>query len=326
MPASDVTVGASFVDSTAKEYTATAPKPENGTVKLSKGAAELAAEKVTVINSTDNFLMSDGNGGKWVISADGDAEKVVDDNSDIGGNASSKMKLMDKAVQYVLADSIKTGEFEFSYDFYDDNTNAAGRSFRTYLDNTAHPYDETTGQATEFNSDSAFFHMMDVGSKVFVTKSVDDVAGKAEAGIQVGSAALEASKWYRVVIKGELGATDPFTVSYYLHGTDGTYNPDNISETPVLTTSEAPVTDGRAPQLAQIKFMRTASGNLYYDNIKLTADNGKAETDGFTLKAYNGETVNIEAIPDSGYDVQSMEVVDSAGSNVDVKNLSLIHI
>ena len=110
----------------------------------------------------------------------------------------------------------------------------------------------------------------------FVTKSVDDVAGKAEAGIQVGSAALEASKWYRVVIKGELGATDPFTVSYYLHGTDGTYNPDNISETPVLTTSEAPVTDGRAPQLAQIKFMRTASGNLYYDNIKLTADNGKS--------------------------------------------------
>lgn len=324
MPASDVTVGASFVDSTAKEYTATAPKPENGTVKLSKGAAELAAEKVTVINSTDNFLMSDGNGGKWVISADGDAEKVVDDNSDIGGNASSKMKLMDKAVQYVLADSIKTGEFEFSYDFYDDNTNAAGRSFRTYLDNTAHPYDETTGQATEFNSDSAFFHMMDVGSKVFVTKSVDDVAGKAEAGIQVGSAALEASKWYRVVIKGELGATDPFTVSYYLHGTDGTYNPDNISETPVLTTSEAPVTDGRAPQLAQIKFMRTASGNLYYDNIKLTADNGKAETDGFTLKAYNGETVNIEAIPDSGYDVQSMEVVDSAGSNVDVKNSAFV--
>ena len=81
------------------------------------------------------------------------------------------------------------------------------------------------------------------------------------------------------------------------HGTDGTYNPDNISATPVLTTSEAPVTDGRAPQLAQIKFMRTASGNLYYDNIKLTADNGKAETDGFTLKAYNGETVNIEAIP-----------------------------
>ena len=33
--------------------------------------------------------------------------------------------------------------------FYDDNTNAAGRSFRTYLDSAAHPYDETTGQATE---------------------------------------------------------------------------------------------------------------------------------------------------------------------------------
>ena len=328
MPASDVNVGASFIDSTAKEYTATAPKPENGTVKLSKGAAaasaELASEKVTVLNSSDNFLMSDGTGGKWIISADGNAEKVVDDSSDIGGNASSKIKLMDKAVQYVLGESIKSGEFELSYDFYDDNTNAAGRSFRTYLDSAAHPYDETTGQATEFNSDSAFFHMMDVGSKVFVTKSVDDVAGKAEAGIQVGSAALEASKWYRVVIKGELGATDPFTVSYYLHGTDGTYNPDNISATPVLTTSEAPVTDGITPELAQIKFMRTASGNLYYDNIKLTADNGSAETGEFKLKAYNGETVNIEAIPDSGYDVQSVEVVDSAGSNVDVKNSAFV--
>ena len=82
----------------------TAPNTEHGTVTLSKTyvataeadeTAELAAMR-DIIDSTDNFLMADGTGGKWIVSSDGKVgETVVQDNSDINGNSTGKLKMTD---------------------------------------------------------------------------------------------------------------------------------------------------------------------------------------------------------------------------------------
>ena len=328
MPATGVEVGALFVDASAQEYTATAPQPENGSVELRKIAASTASETAeladdrTILDCSDNFLMANQSGGKWIMSSDVKDSRVenpvTEDNTNIKGNSTAKIKLSDKAVQYVLSEPINEGSFEFSYDFYDDNTASAGRSFRTYFDNAAHPYDESTGMATDFGNANAFFHMMDVRNNVYVTDAEADVGATSAAGTQVGSASLENGNWYRVVISGEFGTSDPYTVSYYLHGTDGTYNPDNISAEPVITTNEAPVVANRSHALAQIKFMRTASGNLYYDNIKLTAETGTPETDVYSIGAYPGESIQVVTTPDSGYETNSITVTAADGTPVTV--------
>lgn len=334
MPQSEVTIGATFVDSSAIEYTASAPKPANGTVKLEKGEmalasvddeAELAAANQTIFTTSENFLMADGKGGKWIVSSDGTiGTTALADQNNIAGNSTEKLKLTNKAAQYALKEKITSGEFELSYDFYDDNTVAAGRSFRTYLDNDIHPFNAATGQATAFGSDYAFFHMTNVSNNVYVTKEVSDVAIGTAAGKQIGSAALATNKWYRVVVKGELGTTDPLTVSYYMHGTDGQYNPAGISATPTLTSTEATFTDSRTASLAQIKFMRTAAGNLYYDNVKLTAANGTPEDGEFKIKAFNGETIKIIATPDQNYQVGAISVKETAGADVPVTGTSFV--
>lgn len=325
MPPEPVNISAIFVDSGSTEHLVTAPNTEHGTVTLSKTyvataeadeTAELAAMR-DIIDSTDNFLMADGTGGKWIVSSDGKVgETVVQDNSDINGNSTGKLKMTDKAVQYVLSDPITSGGYELSYDFYVEGS--SGRSFRTYLDGEAHPYSDSTGQATAMGTDSAYFHMTDINNKVFVTSDAADLGAKDEKGTQVGSAAIENGKWYRVVISGTAGSSNPLTVSYYLHGTDGKYNPGGISSTPALTTNSAPITTGRTATLAQIKFMRTASGSLYYDNIKLTAENGTPEVNGYAIKAYAGEGIVVNATPDSGYEVASIEAVDADGNSIPV--------
>lgn len=315
MPASDVTVGATFIDSSLNEYTVTAEQPENGTVSLEKEVS-IAASGETLIDTADSFLMADGDGGKWIVSSDGTLNTTaVSDSTNIGGNGSDKIKLTDKAVQYVLDEPITEGSFELSYDFYDDNTADAGRSFRTYFDNAAHQYDASTGQATEMGNTSAFFHMTDIGGKVYVTDKESDVGASTAVGTQIGDKALEANKWYRVVIKGDLD-NNTLDVAYYLHGSDGQYSPDNISETPYISSSAAKFTDGRTAKLAQVKFMRTAAGNLYYDNIKLTAVGSGPKT----LKAYNGETIYVVTEPDDGYELYQISAVDSAGNSVEVSN------
>lgn len=315
MPVGDVSVDATFISSTAKEYIATAAQPEHGTVELVKDVS--AAADDALIDSSEKFLVADG--GKWIVSSDGTVgSTAVSDTNDIGGNATEKIKLTDKAVQYVLDDAkaIKSGPFTLSYDFYDDNTADAGRSFRTYLDNAPHAV--SGGQATEMGTDAAIFHMMDVGGKVFVTKTVADIAGKAEAGDQVGNLALEPSKWYRVVITGDLDE-NKVNVSYYLHGTDGTYNPDKISAEPYIS-SDVSFTDGRTLAIAEVKFMRTAAGNLYYDNIMLTNTAGIAKT----LKVYNGETVKVVAKPDTGYELDKITVTQTDGTAVPVDGDSFV--
>ncbi len=147
-------------------------------------------------------------------------------------------------------------------------------------------------------TDGAFFHMDDVDGNVYVTDTVADIATKEAKGTQVGSSALENDKWYRVVINGDLD-TGEVSVAYYLHGTDGMYAPDNVSTTAAIS-GDVSFTEGRDAAIKQVKFMRTANGTLYYDNITLTAS-----TDA-VLTAYNGESVKVVATPDSGYILDSI--------------------
>ncbi len=321
MPQSDITISADFVSATAAEYTATALKTDNGTVSIERTGVVAAADEDTaklaassssyVIDSSDNFLMADKNGGKWIVSSDGTVgSTVTEDATDIGGNSSAKMKLTDKAVQYVLDTPATEGEFVLSYDYY--QASGSGRSFRTYLDNAAHDYSESSGQALASGNTNSFFHMMDVGSKVYYTTSGGDAGLTSVSGTatQIGTSAIENSKWYRVVISGELGTNNPVTVAFYEHGTDGAYNPNNISTIPTVITTTASFTDDRDPILAQIKFMRTASGTLYYDNIKLSVSSD------VTLNAYTGEQIKITATPDEFYQVGSISVVDASGNAV----------
>lgn len=303
MPTSDVSVSASFVDESAQEYTVTAPKPENGSVVLEKVAttAELSEDaqlSSALIDSSESFLMADDPNNGWIVSQDGTVgTTVVEDTSNVQGNDTAKIMMTDKAVQYVLDEAVTEGTFTLSYDFLM-NGNSSGRSFRTYLDNTEHPYDSSTGQATAMGTDGAFFHMDDVDGNVYVTNTVADIATKEAKGTQVGSSALENDKWYRVVINGDLD-TGEVSVAYYLHGTDGMYAPDNVSTTAAIS-GDVSFTEGRDAAIKQVKFMRTANGTLYYDNITLTAS-----TDA-VLTAYNGESVKVVATPDSGYILDSI--------------------
>lgn len=303
MPTSDVSVSASFVDESAQEYTVTAPKPENGSVVLEKVAttAELSEDaqlSSALIDSSESFLMADDPNNGWIVSQDGTVgTTVVEDTSNVQGNDTAKIMMTDKAVQYVLDEAVTEGTFTLSYDFLM-NGNSNGRSFRTYLDNTEHPYDSSTGQATAMGTDGAFFHMDDVGGNVYVTDTVADIATREPNGTQVGSSALENDKWYRVVINGDLD-TGEVSVAYYLHGTDGAYAPDNVSTTAAIS-GDVSFTEGRDAAIKQVKFMRTANGTLYYDNITLTAS-----TDA-VLTAYNGESVKVVATPDSGYILDSI--------------------
>lgn len=323
MPQSEITVSADFVGATAEEYTATALKPQNGTVSLERtgvvaaadeDTAELAASSSSyLINSSENFLMSEKNGGKWIVSSDGTVgTTVVEDTTDVGGNSSAKLKMTDKAVQYVLDQPAAEGEFVLSYDFY--QAGSTGRSFRTYLDNAAHDYSESSGQALALGNENSFFHIMNVSDKVYYTTSGNDAGATSATGTstQIGTTTVENNKWYRVVISGELGTDNPVTVSFYEHGTDGTYNPNNISAVPTITTTTAAFTDDRDAVLAQVKFMRTGSGTLYYDNIQLSVSSD------ITIKAYTGEQIKVNATPDQFYQLGSIDVVDANGNSVAV--------
>ncbi len=230
-----------------------------------------------VFSESESFLMEDDTANnKWIRSSDSDTEAYLSEiTDDIGGNTTAKIYLANKAVQRVVDEPITSGCFRLSYDFYIDkttNSSGYGRYFRTYLDNTAESYNAATGMASTNSTDGSFFHMMDYYDAVYTTNDTSHLSANqnsfdSSAVVQLGSAALDGDKWYRVVIEGDID-NNVAVVSYYLHGTDGTYNPDAVSTEPVIT-GNAELTEGRTVSVAQIKFMRTAGGDLYYDNIKL---------------------------------------------------------
>ncbi|MCH5211457.1 MAG: Ig-like domain-containing protein [Oscillospiraceae bacterium] len=236
-------------------------------------------EYTEVFTSTENFLMeNDAENNKWIRSADSKTESLSETTDDIGGNATAKIALANQAVQYVLDEALTDGYFKLTYDMYINKGegNSYGRYFRTYLDNDAHPFDALTGKASEYNADNAFFHMMDLHDLVYTTSDASLVSAKQDnesaliepEAKKLSPNALAGAKWYRTVIEGSLRNDGIVIVKIYPHG--DTYQEDlDISAVDPVIATEAYYTDGRARALKQIKFMRTAGGTIYYDNIKL---------------------------------------------------------
>ncbi len=212
-----------------------------------------------------SFLMADEeSGGKWIISSDGNKTLCYEDIEDKEGNDTQKIVLKDKAVQIEIPEEYQTGRYKIDFDFLTDNTDAAGRSFRIYMDNEIHPYDIKTGQAVEMGSNNAFVHIMDLKNVVYNTIDVSDIEAKTKTDSMKELFTLTANNWYHYTITGTNGKDD-LTLTVYKHGTDGKYSPDNLSE-PVYN-GKLSCTAERNSVLKQLKFMHTAKGTLYFDNI-----------------------------------------------------------
>lgn len=224
----------------------------------------------------DSFLMKDTDGdGKWIISSDGSAEKCFEDVENISGNSTAKLALTDKAVQIEIPEKYQSGKYNLDFDFLTTNEMTAGRSFRIYMDNAVHPYDETTGQATEMGSGNAFVHITDLAKKVYATTSVADIEAKVANDTMNPLFDIEANSWYHYSISGTNGSNE-ITVTISKHGQDGKYNTSNLA-TPVYSGKIA-TTEGRDSVFKQLKFMRTAGGELYFDNIVFAGDNSSEPT------------------------------------------------
>lgn len=212
-----------------------------------------------------SFLMADKeSGGKWIISSDGNKTFCYEDIENKEGNNTQKIVLKDKAVQIEIPEEYQTGKYKIDFDFLTDNTDAAGRSFRIYMDNEVHPYDAETGKASEMGSNNAFVHIMDLKNTVYNTIDVADIETKTETDSMKELFTLTANNWYHYTITGTNGKDD-LTLTVYKHGTDGQYSPDNLSEP--IYNGKLSCTAERNSIFKQLKFMHTAKGTLYFDNI-----------------------------------------------------------
>ena len=181
-------------------------------------------------NYNESFLMKDKtSGGKWIVSSDGDYSKCFEDIETIQGNATPKLALTDKAVQIEIPEKYQTGKYQVEFDFLTTNENAGGRSFRIYMDNAVHAYDTSTGQATAMGTDGAFVHITDLVNKVYATSTVADISAKAPNDTMTTLFNLEPNNWYHYTITGTIGEND-IKVDVRKHGTDGAYNPENLSD------------------------------------------------------------------------------------------------
>ncbi len=212
-----------------------------------------------------SFLMADKeSGGKWIISSDGNKTLCYEDIENIEGNNTQKIVLKDKAVQIEIPEKYQTGKYRIDFDFLTDNADAAGRSFRVYMDSEIHPYDTETGQAKEMGTDNAFVHITDLKNVVYNTIDIADIGAKVKNDSMKELFTLTANNWYHYTITGTNGKDD-LTLTVYKHGKDGQYSPNNLSE-PVYSGKLSCTTD-RNSVFKQLKFMHTANGTLYFDNI-----------------------------------------------------------
>ena len=280
-----------------------------------------------------SFLMKDNVGGSFIISSDGDISTCYETNEKTEGNSTNMLKLGDKAVQIPIPEEYAEGDYKIEYDFLTTNTDKEGRSFRFYLDNDVHDYDTATGKALAMGNDNAFMHIMDVEGKLYATSSPADLGAKEAVGTELGS--LEPNKWYHITIEGTNGGST-VNFSAALHGTDGQYDPENISAEPVISQS-VPTTEGRNSTLKQLKFMRTAKGSLYFDNISFAGTKAVEPTEDPTgdVDGIEGLTANDAAVVQyyvstGGQKVQpdwnlSLENADMNGSKtIDLEDAKII--
>ena len=320
MPYEDVTVTARIVPDSAEERIVTVGDVENGTVTITPNENYATAPS---IDSSEKFLMYNGQGGGWAVTAEGRLPgdpsgdvTAIETSEAVKDNETNMMALTGGGVQYVLDNAIGEGPFTLSYDMYMKSANK--RSFRTYFDNAADQINES-GKAVSSTTNNAFFHMTNVNDKVYVTGDVDDISFDGttamKSGVQVGKNELEPNRWYRVVISGDIGK-GPVTAAFYKHGVSGTYAPTKISAEPSLITTEAPFVTGRDALLKQVKLIRTATGTMYYDNIKLVT---YAEN---KYRAYDGETYTVVAEPGMGYELGEVIVTDASGNRIPLEQVA----
>ena len=115
--------------------------------------------------------------------------------------------------------------------------------------------------------DKIFYHITDVANKFYVVN--DDAPDfKAASGnfSEVGD--VETGKWYHIVVDVDLDAKTA-TTNVYLHDTDGTYAPDTEWTTPIATEASTSLIAKDPLALKQIRLVRTASADVYFDNVKL---------------------------------------------------------
>lgn len=317
MPYSDITVTARIVPAAAEEHLVSVDQPEvGGTVSVQPVADYI---KQTLIDSTEDFMMYNHTGGGWIVSSDGLAlddpagdPTVVESKTAVKDNKTNMMVLKDKAVQYDLGTPLGKGPFTLTYDML--ITGANKRSFRTYFDNAANPYDKATGKASASGTENAFFHMTDINNRLYVTKDVSDIEAEGKSaprsGVRIGKNDLENEKWYRFVITGNIG-DDTVTVKSYRHSLTGEFV-GNVTSSPENISEAAPFITGRNASLKQLKFVKTENSTLYFDNINLVNYNDDY------MRAYDGDEFVVTAEPVNGYELGGIVVKDAAGNSIPV--------
>ncbi len=314
MPYEDVKVSARCVAQNADTHTVSVVQPDNGTITVTPGNSMITEP---VMNSTENFLVSSGGG--WAVSYDGIASSetgltptAVETSEEAKGNATNKMMVSDKEVLYAL-DKAVDGPFTLSYDIY--TKGGINQSFRTYLDNAADPVDAAIGQATAGGNDNAFFHMTNIKDRIYVTGDAADLTMTDKASktaTMLSKNEFEDGRWFKVYIKGNTNY-DTATVEYYRHSANGSYSASSTMATAEISSDAAPFVTGRNKAIKQIRLAEATSGNVYYDNIKLTTCNDNEYT------AYEGETFTVTAKAAMGYELSRVTVTDAAGNVTDAE-------
>ncbi|MCD8091001.1 MAG: dockerin type I domain-containing protein [Clostridiales bacterium] len=220
---------------------------------------------------------------------------VVDtaDTTAVGGNSSAKIRLDDKAVFKVLDGSVGTGKVTFTADVLraKADSNTTGRSFRIYFENAETA--NADGEGTEaFATTNIIYHLMDAGDSLYCVTS-DSPSANSAVDTALNQS-ISDNAWYRVVVTADLDSKTA-TTSVYLHGTDGTYDPDGSFDTPLVSETTSLVS--KSPmQIKQIRLVRTAASTVYFDNVSLETEAEETPDEPVTPLTYD---VNGDGVVDS---------------------------
>ncbi len=245
-----------------------------------KGAKASALTNVITLNITgtgnsnpevpEKFFNDIDDFSKWNIEYNQASYINKAHTADIGGNNSTKIELKNKAVFRTLESPVYEGKVEFNADVYIDKTSVPvkeGRQFRIFLESAG--TETKDGMATAvFDNSSIFYHIADIGDKAHIIKTDNSSETNSANGTEVCT--MDGGKWYRIKIIADID-TGISKTSIYMHGNDGKYNPDNISDTAVGTVEQEFIS--KSPlELKQIRLVRTAGSNVYFDNISIKED------------------------------------------------------
>ncbi len=242
-----------------------------------KGTAE-TGNIVLVVNGTgqntevdsDRYFndKDESDFGKYYRQFGSAMEKIELNNVDnISGNSSAKIKLIDKAVFKKFNDPAGNGKVSFTTDFLADST---GRTFRIFFENQATEDDGNGFGSTDFSSNNIFYQLTDIDGTTYVITSDTPGANTGTTHTSQELGVLQPNKWYRLKIDLDFDNKTAVT-SAYLHGTDGNYNVDNISDVPIGTVNSNLIS--KTPlELKQIRLVKTAAGNIYFDNVSVSAE------------------------------------------------------